>query len=248
MKRLILILSALIFSAAALSAQDLITKRNGEDIVAKVLEITPDEVKYRLYDEPDGPVYTVRKSELLLIRHASGRNEIFNNTGFHDSYAVARREPVSGLSAGMKYKGLKPLYNYWEYTPSAHDRFSPAWSGVASFFIPGLGQMVCDEVGRGLAWLGGAAGCTLVAGIGTAVGMAGYPSGAILSLAASAGSLALNICSIVDAVRIAKVKNMYEQDLKSAYTLDVNLYPSVNCIQTASGIQPAAGLTLAMRF
>lgn len=248
MKRIILILSALVFSAAVLSAQDVITKKSGEDIVAKVLEITPDGVKYRLYDEPDGPIYTVRKSELLLIRYASGRNEVFNGAGYPDSYAVAKREPVGGLSDGMKYKDLKPLYNYWEYTPSGHDRFSPAWSGVASFFIPGLGQMVCDEVGRGLAWLGGAAGCTLVAGIGAVVGMAGYPSGAILSLAASAGSVALNICSIVDAVRVAKVKNMYEQDLRSAYTLDVNLFPSVNCIQTASGIRPAAGLTLAMRF
>ena len=58
----------------------------------------------------------------------------------------------------------------------------------------------------------------------------------------------LDICAIVDGVRVAKVKNMYEQDLKKMYALDVDLYPSVNYIQLASGVQPTAGFTLAMRF
>ena len=51
-----------------------------------------------------------------------------------------------------------------------------------------------------------------------------------------------------DAVRVAKVKNMYEQDLRKKYTFDVDFHPSVNYIQTADGIQPTAGLTLALKF
>ena len=49
-------------------------------------------------------------------------------------------------------------------------------------------------------------------------------------------------------MRIAKVKNMYEQDLKKTYAIDVDLYPSVDYIQLASGVQPTTGFTFAVRF
>ena len=57
------------------------------------------------------------------------------------------------LPLDMKYKELKKIYNYRMYVPTLYDRHSPAWSVVASFFIPGLGQMVNGSVGRGFAWL-----------------------------------------------------------------------------------------------
>lgn len=247
MKRIIA-LALLIFAAGATaSAQDLITKKTGEDIQAKVLEVTPGEVKYRLWEEPDGVIYTVRKSDLLLIRYESGRNEVFN-TAANPNIHTPWREPVEGLTTGMKYSELKNLYDYYDYSSAPGDKYSPLWSGVASFFIPGLGQMICDEAGRGLAWLGGSVGCVAAASFGFLIAFGGYEFGLPLMYAGELGFIAVNICSIIDAVKVAKVKNMYFQDLRSQYSLDVELYPSVNCVQTATGIRPAAGLTLAVRF
>ena len=60
--------------------------------------------------------------------------------------------------------------------------------------------------------------------------------------------MTVEIWSIVDAVRVAKVKNMYEQDLRKKYSLDVDLYPSVNYVQTSGGVKPTAGLSLALKF
>lgn len=245
--------AVLAIAATATSfAQDLMTKKNGEDIKAKVLEITPNEVKYRLFDEPDGVTYTVRKSELLMIRYESGRNELFNTNTRSDS-RNADREPVEGIGPDMKYKQLKSMYSYKEYIPSDADRYRPALSGVASFFIPGLGQMLCGEFGRGFSWLGASFGCSTVAGVATGLAVASESDGmaiggAIVGLVASVGALAIDVCAIVDGVRVAKVKNMYEQDLRKVYAFDVNLYPSVNYVQTANGVQSAAGFTLAMRF
>ena len=56
-----------LFSAVVLMAiacvsawsQDLITKRTGEDIKAKVTEVGQTEIKYKKYDNPDGPVYSI---------------------------------------------------------------------------------------------------------------------------------------------------------------------------------------------
>lgn len=247
MKRIIALALLLFAAAATASAQDLITKKTGEDIQAKVLEVTPGEVKYRLWEEPDGVIYTVKKSDLLLIRYESGRNEVFN-TNVNPNIHTPWREPVEGLTTGMKYSELKNLYDYRDWYAAPGDKYSPVWSGVASLFIPGLGQMICDEAGRGLAWLGGAVGCSAAYYIGILLAFAECPAGFALFYAAPLGMIAVNICSIIDAVKVAKVKNMYFQDLRSQYSLDVELYPSVNCVQTATGIRPAAGLTLAIRF
>ena len=58
----------------------------------------------------------------------------------------------------------------------------------------------------------------------------------------------MEITSIVDAVKVAKVKNMYSEDLRRKYSFDMNLYPSVQYIPAGTGLQPTAGFTLAMNF
>ena len=249
MKKLITICFALLCYNAF--AQDLITKKDGTDIQAKVLEVTTNEVKYKLFDEPDGVTYTARKSELLMVRYESGRKDIFSNNSYSSLYTT-NREPVEGITPNMKYKQLKTMYNYKEYEKTLADRYSPAWSGVASFFIPGLGQMISGEVGRGFAYLGGHVGGMILAPVIMAAGTDAYgyvsTGAALTAIAIYAGVVTLDICAIVDGVRVAKVKNMYEQDLKKLYAIDVDLYPSVNFVQMGNNIQPTAGLTLAMKF
>lgn len=172
------------------------------------------------------------------------------------------REPLENIVPGMKYKQLKGLYNPKEYTSTALDKTNPAVMGVASFFIPGLGQMISGEFGRGVAWLGGYLGCGIVGGIGTGMMAATMQTdangevtatgttkaGSALVIAAAIGAITVNIISICDAVKVSKVRNMYEQDIRARYAVDLNLYPSVNAISTANGVQHTAGLTLAMRF
>lgn len=248
MKKLITICFALLCYNAF--AQDLITKKDGTDVEAKVLEVTTNEVKYKLFNEPDGVTYTAKKSELLMIRYESGRKDIFSNS-VSDLYS-SNRTPVEGITPNMKYKQLKALYNYKEYTPTLADKHSPAWSGVASFFIPGLGECINNEWGRGLGKFFGNVALMTTANICVQRSYVDYaPAWQIeigVALACYAAALGLDIWSIVDAVRIAKVKNMYEQDLRQLYTFDVDLYPSVNYIQVGNKIQPTAGFTLAMKF
>ena len=231
MKRLIMLLSVLALFAVSAAAQDFVTKRNGEDIAAIVDEVGPDYVRFRLWDEPDGVTYTMLKNEILMIRYATGRNEVFD-------------QKQSLAMVPMKYKEMAKVYDFRLYQKSLYDRYSPAGSGIASFFIPGLGQMICGEWGRGLAYLGGHVGCTILTSLSS------IAESDTLVLMGLAGTLAIDICSIVDGVRVAKVKNMYMEDLRKSgyYGLDVDLYPSVNYVRTTSGVQPTAGMTLALRF
>ena len=226
-----MILSALAFFAVSAAAQDFVTKRNGEDIAAIVDEVGPDYVRFRLWDEPEGVTYTMLKNEILMIRYATGRNEVFD-------------QKQSLAMVPMKYKEMAEVYDYRLYQKSPFDVYNPAGSGIASFFIPGLGQMICGEWGRGFAWLGGQVGCYMLAGISVGT------DSDTLKLMSLAGMLAIRIATIVDGVRVAKVKNMYMEDLRKSgyYGFDVDFYPSVNYVHTASGVQPTAGMTLALRF
>ena len=57
-----------IFSNLSYS-QDMITKKTGEDISAKVLEVTSTEIKYKKTNNLDGPLFSILKSEVLIIRY-----------------------------------------------------------------------------------------------------------------------------------------------------------------------------------
>lgn len=160
------------------------------------------------------------------------------------------------LVPGMKYRNLKHIYDYKDYQPFIYESRSPGGMGVASFFIPGLGQMISGEIGRGLAWMGGSMGAYLVMGVGGAsmssaeyYGESDSTAATIIYLVGFTSLLAVDICCIVDAVRVAKVKNMYERDLyKNLYSFDLDLHPSVNYILTPTGTQPTAGFTFALNF
>lgn len=78
MKQKIITLAIFISSALWGFSQDIITKTTGEDIQSKVLEITSSEVKYRKYDNLNGPIFTILKNEVLMVRYENGSKDIFN--------------------------------------------------------------------------------------------------------------------------------------------------------------------------
>jgi hypothetical protein len=80
-----LILFALVFTMSAAYSQDIITTKSGEDILAKISEVGHTEIKYKKFDNQDGPMFTLLKSDVLMIRYENGTKDIFteepkNNT------------------------------------------------------------------------------------------------------------------------------------------------------------------------
>ncbi len=142
-------------------------------------------------------------------------------------------------SQAQSYKLNKQVYDYKMYSPQPGDPNNPTVMGVASWLVPGLGQMISGETGRGLSFLGGYVASVAVMGVGygqfisanldnnqTNVSTKGLP----LMLAGILAGTAIDIWSIVDAVRVAKVNNMYFQDQrgKGGISLQVNPYFDAN--------------------
>ena len=67
----------LLFTVLAAAAQDIIVKKNGDEINSKVLEITTDAVKYKRTDNLEGPTISIYKNEVFMIKYANGTKETF---------------------------------------------------------------------------------------------------------------------------------------------------------------------------
>ena len=72
------IFTALILTSINLFAQDIITKRNGEEIAAKVLNINDKEINYIKWSNMDGPTYTIAISEVFMIKYENGEKDLFD--------------------------------------------------------------------------------------------------------------------------------------------------------------------------
>ena len=74
-----LILVGFIFTSSNLIAQDKITLLNGTEIISKLNEISDTEVKYKLFDNQNGPDRVLLKKDIFSIKYENGKIEVYNS-------------------------------------------------------------------------------------------------------------------------------------------------------------------------
>jgi hypothetical protein len=79
MKKIFLLALICIYYSGILLAQDIIFLKTGLEVKSKVLEITQSEIKYKKFDNLDGPTISVSKAEVVMIRYQNGTNEIISS-------------------------------------------------------------------------------------------------------------------------------------------------------------------------
>jgi hypothetical protein len=77
MKRLVVLLACFLYGCV-LYAQDIITKKDGTDIQAKVTEVGESQISYKKFSNLNGPIYTISISDILMITYENGEREMFN--------------------------------------------------------------------------------------------------------------------------------------------------------------------------
>jgi hypothetical protein len=78
MKKITFLLLSILATTFCFS-QDVITKSDGEEVKAKVLEVTQAEIRYKKFDNPNGPTFTIMKKEVFMIRYENGSKDVFNS-------------------------------------------------------------------------------------------------------------------------------------------------------------------------
>jgi len=59
-------------------SQDILTFKNGTETKVKVTEVTSSEVKFKKFDNIDGPLYSILKSDLFMVKYENGTKEVFS--------------------------------------------------------------------------------------------------------------------------------------------------------------------------
>ena len=77
MKKLLLLLPLIAITSIAFS-QDNIVLKNGDEIVAKIFEVGESNIKYKKFNNQDGPIYTKSKDEIFYIKYSNGDKEMFS--------------------------------------------------------------------------------------------------------------------------------------------------------------------------
>jgi hypothetical protein len=253
MKRNILIVALLMLisvisfrvSAQTGNMEDVVYLKNGSIIHGTIIEQVPNEsLKIKT---KDGSVFVYNMAEVTKMAK--------------EQVAVASSSSLNSYSENQytninipSYKQIKMNYNTRMYVSQPTDPYNPAISGLCSWLIPGLGQMICGETSRGLGFLGGYAGCYIVMGVGSVVAADSYEDGAIiagslLTIVGAVGLLTVDIWSIVDAVKVAKVKNMYVSDMrKNTSSFHLEVAPYMDQISLNNEIVRPVGLTMRVRF
>ncbi len=89
---------------------DIIILKNGQEIMAKVLEIGPGQIKYKTCDNLNGPTYTKYSWDVFMIKYPNGTKTVIseddktNNQNSSDS--KIRTEPLSIISFIFSIIGL----------------------------------------------------------------------------------------------------------------------------------------------
>jgi hypothetical protein len=93
-------------TGAFVHGQDIIVQKNGEEIKAKVDQVLDTEIKYRKADNLTGPLYSLKKAEVFMIKYENGTKDIFTEQPVISS---AQKTPVKKIS--ITDKDLQPARN-----------------------------------------------------------------------------------------------------------------------------------------
>jgi hypothetical protein len=110
--------------------QDTLYTKNGETVAGKVMEITDEEVKYKRPSNPDGPLYVMKKSELVLIIYKNGSKDVFKNTSGNsneDNGAIANSSDGNDFNTYIVRPS--PQVNVWLGPPRFFGFVPWVWSG-----------------------------------------------------------------------------------------------------------------------
>jgi hypothetical protein len=87
-------------------AQDIIIKRNGDELKSRVLEITSESIKYKEFEFQDGPIRNLKISEVFMIIYENGKRESFAALENKNPKQVTKAEvPVVKEVPVKRYKG-----------------------------------------------------------------------------------------------------------------------------------------------
>jgi len=107
MKKMLLTITWIIGMFGNINCQDVIYKNDGVEIKVKVIEIS-ETIKYRNFDQPDGPIRNLKKEDVFMIIYENGTKEIIKKQYPNNS----ENDTVTNQSNVVLINSSKPENGY----------------------------------------------------------------------------------------------------------------------------------------
>jgi hypothetical protein len=112
MKKSISVL-VLVFCASmgSIFGQDIMTLNSGEEIEVVVTEIDKNNVWYKKFSYPDGPLYSLPKSDIFMIKYPNGDKDVFGIQQTQLTTSYNRKDPAAACILSILLPGGGQYYN-----------------------------------------------------------------------------------------------------------------------------------------
>lgn len=130
-------------------SQDIIIRKNGDELQVKVLEITNSEVSFKKISNIEGPNYTLSKDEIFMIKYENGDKDVFSdesllhkNQMYNKEYVCQSNDAI-GDSNNQKLINLYNTYNNAFKCDIKRDK-AKAWTGTLG--VTAASVLSTDEI------------------------------------------------------------------------------------------------------
>lgn len=111
-----LCLLAIVVLPFKILAQDQLFKKDNTKLLVKIIEINPEVIKFKYFDNPTGPIYSESKSNIALIIYESGLSEAINAAPTATVYARENEPSVLEVMNSSETLSKKDSLIYYKYS------------------------------------------------------------------------------------------------------------------------------------
>lgn len=142
-------------------SQDLIILKNGSEIKSKVTEVGLSEIRYKKFDNLDGPNIVITSTDVIMIRYENGTNHVITPQAASNLNEVA---PVDKKSTENQNPIEYPTVREKKYQNTR--KREPGLAILCSILLPGGGQYYNKEIGKGVAMTASSIAGWIMVGLG----------------------------------------------------------------------------------
>ncbi len=85
-------------------SQDFIVKKTGDEVKVKILELTPEFIKFKKFNNEDGPTHTIKKKDVFMVKYANGETEVLKEIESEPEIDKNKLAMQGKRDAQMNYK------------------------------------------------------------------------------------------------------------------------------------------------
>jgi hypothetical protein len=118
---------------------DIIIKKNGEQIKVRIVEVGPNEVKFKYYDAPNGPVIVMEKRDIKTMKVKGKADKSYDVISNEPDPMSVGNSAILDKTSSLKFNFFSPLKHHLAFSYEWMIRPGFNWETGLGIVGPGVG-------------------------------------------------------------------------------------------------------------